>query len=596
VKSTRALLSEAWSARYGQDLLRAQDIYLELLRSETQGTPFSAETRLEVDLLKVSLLRAHMKAQESAQLLNELDVRILEKGLLAPFEFYFESALQKYFAGNYWDALEFFHRAQGSYPPQSERGLLCAINILLCKENLGLETENERAQLGRARKLAGPVAEQWTLYEARRRFFEMKSLPENSVALKGSEEYFQRWASELAERRLFKVPVASSAQKISQLHNGAFRERTLLGLLIQEDYANPRPSDHCERIYLWLWRWISGDSSSYLDKILTSLKNAAAFKSSLHWTALDFEMFRNVVLWLGLFAKEEVSEQRLFLESLKNVQAKALPFFQVEADFLSWAYAHTQGASPEEILHLRARLRHWRERPALAFARLADGKLDIDPASPLKVLLTASQEGLGARALWLVDLEAASIKWGEGGKLLQSQTLALALDLLARSSVVRAEDLLWSCFALSRYDAYHHNRKIQNLLARLRKLFAPHLELRFKEGRIFAQADWSLWTFRGRSFFNQSLKIRQDLREALRLRPSNSASPESSPRKLLCEKWLSRRELESMLGRPRSTVNRLLREWHHKGLLKQKGRSRKTQYLLLPAAREEMQFFERESR
>jgi len=163
-----------------------------------------------------------------------------------------------------------------------------------------------------------------------------------------------------------------------------------------------------------------------------------------------------------------------------------------------------------------------------------------------------------------------------------SRPMTLALQLLAQSSTVKCKDFLEYCFGLSNYNSLTHDTKIYNLISRIKNLFKSNLTLQVKSGMVVCKGSWESFTF-----YDASRPTKQIVTYGSWLNVDNnlaSSSLQSRQNQKINElfnilnKEVSRGQIEEILDRPRSTVNRLLNKWIQKGLVEKKGQSRNTRY------------------
>lgn len=166
--------------------------------------------------------------------------------------------------------------------------------------------------------------------------------------------------------------------------------------------------------------------------------------------------------------------------------------------------------------------------------------------------------------------------------------MCLALDLLGRKECVEYSEFVLVCFGFPRFDSFIHNAKIYNLLARIKRCLPDNLGIKTKNGRIYAQGSWESVCFQ-RPIGSAALIQRQVQWKSITKKepPSKSASSERRfrPAVLLAEspgkKVLSRKELEALTGKSRSSASRLISSWIEQGIVKKVGNAKNTKYLVV---------------
>jgi ATP/maltotriose-dependent transcriptional regulator MalT len=133
-KKTQRLIEQAWQLRFQQQNAEAE---LALEELEKSLNSLGQELQWEIRLLRVSILRAKGQMCESNRELSEVGTEIFSKTRRAPFQYYFQKAINVFVTDDFSVAMEFFLLAESSAPNANMR-LSCLMNVLTCLENLSL--------------------------------------------------------------------------------------------------------------------------------------------------------------------------------------------------------------------------------------------------------------------------------------------------------------------------------------------------------------------------------------------------------------------------------------------------------------------------
>jgi hypothetical protein len=135
-----------------------------------------------------------------------------------------------------------------------------------------------------------------------------------------------------------------------------------------------------------------------------------------------------------------------------------------------------------------------------------------------------------------------------------------------------------------RYDPARHDKRIANLLSRLKKFFGGQFALRLKSGRVHLEGDLGLVHFKGAGPHTTALLRARN--GGWRLAPPAGVAqngeaedvPPAGVLDLTPDRWYTRKDLERMMGKPRSTVSRMLATLCADGRLIKEGHARATRY------------------
>lgn len=594
VAGSRTLLAHVLGA-LGLTLARA--------RERLAADPPREESELLVDivLLGASLSRADGDPATAAAAISDVARHIARAGYPLPFQMRFQEGLTSLVAGDHSGAMDRFLLARAAATTDADR-IYAIANVVLCLENLGLPYDRALAEWRSlcARlppgKLAGPRAALDAL--ERRVAFRAGDLrrairagaPEPGT----QSDHYRLWAAELPYHRFFRVgsPGGKEAYLFSKrrIYERGYRLRTLEGIVHPDDIARYRDTELADRLYLWTWRWLADPEAFPITRVLALVESVDLAALSTRLTLEDGEMLRNALLWLGLFTPPCLPVARRLARKIAPAGARGYPLLAFERGLVEYAIALVEGRAA----HGRAALAFLRRSPLW---RSKDVKL-VELARALaerRPVRWPPLQGLGERLARRAGLAGApppdalivdpdALRVSRGGASVVSEPLCRALLVLRERRVVACEELALACFGIHRYDAFIHGARVFNLLARLRPLLPAGLRVRTKAGKVYAEGDWEKIVVQGDGAPGSHPAWRALLAQDPALAPAPSSAP--TPAALAAAargKPMTRRELERLLGKSRSSANRLLAEWLASGVIRRVGKARRTRYEVVGA-------------
>ena len=296
----------------------------------------------------------------------------------------------------------------------------------------------------------------------------------------------------------------------------------------------------------------------------------------------DGQLLRNAFGWLALF--DATSERRL--RSLAGLcgQSKGPEdsIFTLEYLVTQYLVAVRDGNQVLESDYLTSLKSHplWNASD-LVFNQLVQGVMGKKGVPPqlegvvLRIKDLVSPTRAPKKKGILVDEALGQIVQAKSGRKIISLPLARALSLLKAQQTISNEEFIQACFGLHTYDPSIHNGKIFNLLTRLKALTGDDLNYRMKQGYIYAEGTW-----RSVHFVTRSTPPK-----VVTPPPSRSVEEVRSVKaRNILPAWnglISRLEIESRIGRPRSSTNRLITRWIGEGRIRKEGNSKSTRYAYL---------------
>jgi hypothetical protein len=557
----------------------------------------------DVTLLAASLARSEGKLDESKRMIAFVESALSTLSLPAPFQLHFQKGNTNLIEGDYSEGLNHFLLAVRTASSLMEK--ICAqSNIIYCLENMGLPFDSALKEL----ELLFGKADSRDFIDLRTQYSAMKmrlhfrrgeltSVFESSESLPGQAMHFRSWIAELPYHKFYGF-LSEGEREVYLTQNPhffqkAYRLRTLQGILHPADAKPVRASDLCDRLYLWTWRWLTNPESFTLEKVLALLKDVDFPALAPRLTLEDCQLLRNALLWVSLFAPSRASSLRRLAQSLVPKSKAVYPLFDFETHLLEYLSAVQQ--SPSKGRPLFAQLKKhalWGSQEVFLsqLALLAAGEVG-SVAEPLSLLgkrlsqICVSQHKLEQGKLY-VDLVTFRLQWNEGKDWVLSEPMCLALDLLYRRECVESSEFVEVCFGLPHFDSFIHNAKIYNLLARVKRSLPKSLHIKTKNGRIYAIGEWDSVVFQRPAGCGEVVERQNEWKHlAHAQQPTKNMARPVKPAVLVAgtdgKKLLTRKELESLTGKSKSSASRLISSWIDQGLVRRVGQAKNTKYLLV---------------
>jgi len=625
-------INQAWNLRTNQQLEEAIGIYVSLkqevglpsgeITKEHLGAPrltnFAPPTTADIILLGASIARAQRQFSYSEDLIELTESFLSSHDSSHNYHLHFEKGLTNFLNGSYVAAMESFMAAKRLSNDENQKAS-SLLNSLLCLENLAMPFENTLKELTEMMgdlvngKFREAIQTQLQAFIARNQFrkgelpelFSLTSDPESFNQAK----YFLLWTESLPYHNFHQVlpppELETLAKNIRFFHQGTYRLRTLQGILHPDDYASVRLSDAVARIYSWTWRWLVSPESFPVNRILLILNKINFAQEAHRLTHEDRQMLRNALLWLTLFAQNSYEDVESRIRVLNNFSKEDYPIYEFEKLMIDLFFAIRDGQSFQAEDFLTGLKSHpLYKNNDLFFKNLIEAVFlnkPIGPQSPLKplsdhLLALLDRKKSDANYTKSVDLSTYQITDLTTSQSQISQPMTAALKLLNDKKVVSSEEFVSVCFGITNFDPIIHNGKIFNLLSRMRTLFSNELRFGTKSGKVIAEGKWNSICFRQAGLPTEQI-IRQKEwwdfinstnHKRVTSQDCSANEPMSENLPKINSEWFRRIELEALLGVPRSTANRRIKEWTNKKLIKQKGRGRSTQYKLTNTLRRQL--------
>lgn len=596
-------LKNTWELRRSGELEKAYLSYRLLLekislRPEVFEKDFSqlSEEAAKCGILYCSLLRAQGSLDKSNELLLKVSQDQKWDSLSYPFDFNFESGLNNLISGNWSTALDYFVRAHKQSGANFDK-MNCLINILLCLENLGLPFNHTLTEIkellnsdktlkGRDQILCFETRQLFRSGEIDRLFKQLGELKEKS----GQIEYYQLWLSALPYH-IHSGSMDANLEKFvtggSYLINRSFRQRTLKGLLHPQDEKALKASDWADRLYLWTWKWLENSDKMSIEKVFSLFENYRLEKLEKEFTTEDRQMVINSLLWITLFNKRAGFSPLQIVDRLEAQKLDWFAIFEVEFLLIHYFLALKEGKKTQAedyLASLQSSVVF--NNGQFIFKKLTDGKLPKGTLQQLQQRLKVFNVVAGQTKFdHLVDLESCRINSIKTKASVISEPLCRTLELLRSREYIECAELLEKAFGIRGFDSFIHQPKINNLIARTKKILGDGFQFKVKDSKVFASGPWHTIQFIG----NQKASIISASGSALSTFFKGDISAIGEPltedvefvqalEALKGLDWFSREMLERKLARPRSTVNRWLKYWLKVGKISKTGNARNTQY------------------
>lgn len=568
---------QAWQLRF-----RQQNAEAELALEELEKSLSSVEQELqwEIRLLRVSILRAKGLMSESNRELSEVGAEIFSKTRRAPFQYYFQKAINVFVTDDFSVAMEFFLLAESSAPNANMR-LSCLMNVLTCLENLSLpwdgtlsEIEKIISQMKKKTKKAEipePVMKQLTAFRLRSAFRSGDIHSVFKVKISGEMDqasYHRLWMSRLPYLSAKYAMSGDALQRLSRTKSfylKAYRLKTIALDPRLKDLETAAPTaQQVDRIYLWTWNWLT-DPSEQNRKLLKEVLEKFDFQSALtKMTFEDYQLLRNALSWISLFQKQISAPIERYLTQVSIRDCNAFPIFEYEQ---LW------------IEHLKL-CRYGRKDPRLEqrieshpLHGSADLRFEEFAERWCGELSRARQVPAPSKDSIVVDEESFRIVTHK--TMILSEPLSKLLTALSELKVVPFSEILWSCFGTPSYEPEIHQPKIHNLIARMKDLLPESVTIKTKNqtAHFFGPMDAIIRVSPSaleKRIFENSASLKLGSPESVRVF-EKPLHPRTIVERSQGKRVLRRDEFQKIMKLSKATTVRWLQRWIDQGLIRPEG-------------------------
>lgn len=599
MSNSASLIEKAWVLRTARDLEGFFEVLMELQKqfpladfelasaATIKAKKLDFEIWAQICLLQVAFLRSQNLFSRAELIFANLEKVGVALHQPLPPRFFMERGLNALVVSNHFFALENFIKIQDD----RKLGLQARINVLICLEYLHLVYEKAAESFAKDIKrktVSASIQNQWDAFKLRHSFrmgdfFAIKKSKPNKTS---QGMYYKSWCLSLPYQNLDTASTKTDDffAKTSSLFLASYRLRTLAGLGHPDDNSVTMVSERIERIYLWTWRWLAAPDGYSLQKVARQIEDLRGEISPHKLGFHDLLLLRNALGWIGLFDSSSESEFHQFLSRYDFGKDRSLDKL-LEFEYLVISYFRAcrdqDHASATDFRKLMKSTSLWMN-PHILFRSLVDASAkDGDRLALLRQNLSRLIESRKPKsnAKLVVDLDRFQISKEDGTKI-YSEVAARALWLLRSKKSVAPDDFIDFVFSIRPYDSYVHASKINNLLARIRKLMPKNLSFSFRNARVMVEGSWEDVHFLGTySFENQIKNLVSFKLKKTPLSKVHKNSEISSELASFGSRPFRRSELELKLKKSRATVNRLLEQWIHQGILRTEGRARSTRYV-----------------
>jgi tetratricopeptide (TPR) repeat protein len=575
VKNLDKQIEKIWLCRYSQDIEGAKNLWLTLCEQlkitvpAAQNMPKSLGSPEECSLWVVfsSFLRVEKKLEDSELVLFHVEkLRHANKDEIAV-----QRGLNAMYRGQFRKALDCFHQLDGLDTPHQT---MAALNRLLCLESLGLDVQNSVEEFKSQTKRAfykDLVKDQLAALEARSLYANdrLSEIVVSSNTRLTQAHYFGLWLSELpyVTQLVPTITKEKFAQRYHELHNGSYRLGTILGQSQPSDRIYPRLSDVVDRIYLWAWRWLWDPLQMPFSQIMAELYGLEQSVEALQaLPAEDLLKLNNALQWISLFAGAGQHELTQSLGSKKD-------------------QFHIPLQKEQQLL---TQLFKFKMKPTCsADIEILMGEFFDKHSEPLATSLATFLLPVQYSKALRVNIERFDIQVGK--QRLVSEPLVRVIEALTQSPQMSCEAFVRIIFGAVQYDAYTHDKRIANLLQKLKSVTGCTTSVR--SGFIYTVSGWDdilieQTNLHTRQILNCSLW--QNWRHRSRSLFANSFKPTTLSQPQSLKVLYGRQEIETALNVSRATAARMLATWVDKGQVKRVGAGRAVQYELSPRLKSEI--------
>lgn len=471
-------LDRIWRARVNQKIeLALVDVAsiktsLGLAPDELCSKSFELSQTLEPQIflmlgsIEASLLRAQKRTVDSLDALSSLEKLSPKVEVLHSFHFHFERALSHFLVSDWSLAVEHFLRATALAKNDLQKAA-CLTNLILNYENLGLpyhrslnEVRVVLASLDGT--LRWGIESQLDALAIRQKFRTGEEVAATTQTKLSQATYLTAYFNSLPyfKSALFDSGAIENLARLDgTLINRAYRVGTLAGHINADDSMTIRKGDQIERVYLWLWRWMTQPESFPVSKVIHVLSeiNITSTKVRAQLTVDEQTFLANTLRWLAYFDRNTRPILDRIVQTLNiSPENKTLASERVYQELLR---AKVAGDSIRRVdLELE-----WQNQPERIRDSFARSLPELTNAIDLKSSVTAE-------SCVAVDRAAHTIQSIAVGSI-RSESLTRVLVHLKNSPSTTPDAVMMVAFGIPEYDEFVHQPKISNLLSRLNQIF-----------------------------------------------------------------------------------------------------------------------------
>lgn len=335
-----------WTKRWNQDI---EGTILDLAKVQSNNnweslrpvklSEFSSHDKsfqeyLDCLLLKSSLLRAEGDFKKSSILIANTHKEYNKASKKMSFRLLYELGLDHWCHEDVSSALDCFSLAEKAARTNEEK-LFSLTNLVFCLEFLDLERtkiekEIKKYQVTVDKSICLHFSEQIKAYNLRKCFYLNGKIGELNPSISvGQAEFFACFISHLPYVEN-DVNYKNLLIDKNYLWQGSYRLRTLNNLFLPSDLKSIRIADAIDRLYLWVWQWMTGHEEVSLKKIELTL---CSIVEELDIELLSKEnqlLLRNSLSWLTLACPKLISGMKKSIDVLESMTSKKYDFLDQE--------------------------------------------------------------------------------------------------------------------------------------------------------------------------------------------------------------------------------------------------------------------------
>ena len=550
----------------------------------------------EVDKISYTALKAGFirRIEGIAASYDLLEKVATESALLVhqnPF-YHFEMGLNELSSEQYAMALTSFYQAKKN--TKNEQFIFaCDVNILLVKENLNLpcqETYEEVYALYKSGRYPKAFTDQMSRFQLRIHF---ESGDFKEIAHKKVQDLSQ--AFYLAEYALafpyhsYQLESFKMLEKGLNLYNESYRKATIGHFLTQERDEDVKKDDLVDRAYLWLWRWMTGEDQTFLEKFVRSFPGKEQIEGLSEESKVKFEL---TCLWTKLFSHEVRKKiDKDFSNNFDQAVSLDDSLFSFEKIIVCYFLAKKAGDQTLAMDLKKVGMKHklFKNSDIYLSDLLMDGP--VNPAMDYlkrRIDVVLEQEANDDGSQYQINSKEGWLK-KEGEEKCLSQTLATTASFSIRRQVCEEAELGCLAFDLMTYDPYMHRPRLQNTLSRLNRYFDEDLRFSIKEGKVYVIGDTSKIAIFDISIIEKTVDKSPFWRKVFRAKTQQTQvlyQVSQTKNTVKTDFAYKRTDLESILNKSRSATSRLLAKWKKSSLLVIEGQAKNTTYKFLQIPQE----------
>jgi len=589
------------SSELGFQLLGIETSTQEMEWAKDHTTVREALLRTDAILLGASILRLQGKLKDVKSAIERAQNILLGAGLSGSFRFHFERGLLQFVEGYFLTALEDFFAAERMTSDPLLR-LLSLSNVMFCMENVGIDHENVLKEINQLRSQLSdsdhPIylsnEKQLLAYQLRNSFRhgDLKKVK----ALSGAFEFRVNHQAAFYARYLKLLPYTSFHEPLSKseiqillkepesFYQKGYVIRTLLGNIHANDQETIKISDRIDRLYLWVWMWLSNPEGFGTERLMHALNEVLIHFNPNRVTLEDQALLKNTLGWLRLIDPSILPRVKSVMAQI-SLASGCFPIFDFESTLIQLLHAKKAG----EKTRVKDTLKQLKQHPLWHSDDIQLSDLIKDESHPLTLRVLDAKNAMNVRTeskKMIVDLNTFSIQSFQPEAKIVSEPMAMALQLLMMRESIRCEEFVERVFGFKHYDGFVHLPKINNLISRIKALSRDGLLIKIKAGTITVAVKKQF-----KVEFVEPAKLTHLLRIQGALKHQPSFEKKGSNKNglitgILLERFgkgmhFSRDEAQVLLGRSKSTTNRALEKLLQRKVIVKEGYGKSTRYIFL---------------